>query len=248
MNEMENKGIILVIGIMTAVAIAGFILVSFLNKDYQAYLAEKPAEIQSQQIQNPDVSAQENQKLAGKAESTIDVCVDFDGGKDYYKKGTTRIGNSQNINEDYCGSEETLIEFYCNNKGGISEEFYNCQNGCNNGACLKSICGNNVCDYGEDVVSCSTDCPKSTCIDSDGGADIYLKGTATSNAPPPYYQNQTDSCLDAWSCEQHFGKGASCVNEAICHNDGIIGMSAYNCPNGCTDGACISQDSNSGKG
>src|SRR3989338_2084096 len=132
MNELENKGVILVIGIMIAVAIAGFVLVLFLNKDYQAALAEKPAELQSQQIQNPDVSAQENQKPARKKESTIDACVDFDYGKDYYKKGITRIGNNPKFNEDYC-SGNRLSEFYCNKEGGISQEAYLCLNGCSQG-------------------------------------------------------------------------------------------------------------------
>ena len=54
MNELGNKGVILVIGIMVAVAIAGLVLVSFLNKDYQAALAEKPVALSSQQTEKPN--------------------------------------------------------------------------------------------------------------------------------------------------------------------------------------------------
>lgn len=154
MDELKNKGVILVIGIMVAVAIAGVVIILFLNKDYQAALAEKSVALSSQQTEKPDVSAQENQKPAGKAESTIDACVDFDNEKNYYVKGIARIGNNPEFNEDYCFGNR-LSEFYCNKEGGISEEFYICQNGCKDGACVQ----------------------KPACTDSDSGQNYYTKGT-----------------------------------------------------------------------
>jgi hypothetical protein len=80
--------------------------------------------------------------------------------------------------------------------------------------------------------------PCQTCTDSDGGDNIYVKGYGTSNTLlPGYYENVSDYCLDSQTCQIHFGSNY-CVNEVLCFSDGIIGLSARNCPNGCSNGAC----------
>jgi hypothetical protein len=92
----------------------------------------------------------------------------------------------------------------------------------------EKICGDRVCDYGETTVSCPNDCKNpSSCEDSDGGLNYYIKGTVNaissgSNEP------LTDTCwnrgdeLREWAC------------------DGAIPIeSTYQCPNGCEDGICI---------
>jgi len=69
--------------------------------------------------------------------STCTGCGDSDGGKDYYVQGT--VVNSPNIEEnDYCGNENVLMEFWCD--GNVNKlEPYECLFGCNSdaGACYK---------------------------------------------------------------------------------------------------------------
>jgi len=91
-------------------------------------------------------------------------------------------------------------------------------------------CGNGICEAPENPCNCLTDCP-ATCTDSDGGANYYIRGTATSNAPEPYYNVVTDYCINV--------SGSQYVQEAVCQGNGIIGVTGYNCPNGCTNGRCI---------
>ena len=67
------------------------------------------------------------------------------------------------------------------------------------------------------------DCNQQKCTDSDGGKDIFVKGTANSG-----YNVVTDDCVDGLN-----------VNEAVCLEDGTIGVYTYGCQGGCSNGACI---------
>lgn len=71
------------------------------------------------------------------------------------------------------------------------------------------------------------------CTDSDGGADIYTKGSITSSAPDPYEQSAIDSC-----------QSSSIIEEFFCDDEGIIRFSGYECPSDhvCSDGACIEEE------
>lgn len=67
-------------------------------------------------------------------------CIDSDGGKNYYTKGTVTEGT--NSYTDYC-SELTLKEYFCLGTsavglGGAAEENYTCSYGCQSGACLSA--------------------------------------------------------------------------------------------------------------
>src|SRR3989344_425327 len=80
--------------------------------------------------------------------------------------------------------------------------------------------------------SCSSDlvwngdvCVPTTCIDSDGGLNYYLKGTATlSNGT-----SATDYC-----------PSFTVLAERYCSSE--ISTQSYTCPSGnCTNGACVNQ-------
>ena len=60
------------------------------------------------------------------------------------------------------------------------------------------------------------------CTDSDIGKIYNVAGTATSNAPKPYYSTITDSCMSTVY-----------LQEASCTNEGIISITSYKCPSGC---------------
>jgi len=90
------------------------------------------------------------------------------------------------------------------------------------------------------------------CIDSDGGKNIYVKGTISGsfiNADGDLIDlNQNESC-DIWggyahSCEAngttYDGTPYVCkVWEYYCGNNGQTEYEEIECPNGCNDGACI---------
>jgi len=54
------------------------------------------------------------------------VCSEFDGGKNYYFKGST--------DSDYCRDSKVLVEYYCEKNLRKSLE-YSCPQGCTNGIC-----------------------------------------------------------------------------------------------------------------
>ena len=67
-------------------------------------------------------------------------CVDTDGGKNYNLKGTVTPADSGAVKEDRCTGTPTvspnqLKEYFCNPDGSRGEEYYDCPNGCNDGAC-----------------------------------------------------------------------------------------------------------------
>ncbi|MCK5149783.1 hypothetical protein KAJ87_02565 [Candidatus Pacearchaeota archaeon] len=70
------------------------------------------------------------------------------------------------------------------------------------------------------------------CIDSDGGENIYVKGTASGyGLLADEIISETDQC-------QTNGD----IAEAVCSENGP-GVNFINCPNGCKDGACIKESS-----
>lgn len=76
-----------------------------------------------------------------------------------------------------------------------------------------------------------------TCVDSDGGFNIYVKGKTTG---PVVGQNRTDAEEDF--CSQY---DSNSLQEFTCghmpYNSSVIGLiqTGVNCPNGCSDGACV---------
>lgn len=87
-----------------------------------------------------------------------------------------------------------------------------------------SKCGDGVCGSGENSCNCKSDCEVGvTCIDSDGGLDYNVKGTATKEG----WDDITDFCVDTTK-----------LSESLCNNDGNPAYAQYSCPNGCSDGAC----------
>jgi len=60
------------------------------------------------------------------------------------------------------------------------------------------------------------------CTDSDGGLNYYVRGIATGT------ETLEDFCVNSTK-----------LSEAICNNDQREAFAQYNCPNGCSNGACI---------
>ena len=67
-------------------------------------------------------------------------CYDSDGGKNFYEKGTTIVGNYYWT--DYCDTKGDLVENIClyavANQPQRGAVLYACPNGCKSGACIPS--------------------------------------------------------------------------------------------------------------
>lgn len=78
------------------------------------------------------------------AEEPTAECTDSDSGSDYFTKGTVKTSASPLMNyTDICGPGSSeipagheLIEWNCDENGGVINEYYNCPNGCKGGACV----------------------------------------------------------------------------------------------------------------
>ncbi|MCD6434225.1 MAG: hypothetical protein J7L14_01280, partial [Candidatus Diapherotrites archaeon] len=81
----------------------------------------------------------------------------------------------------------------------------------------------------------------STCTDSDGGKNYYVKGVATARYSTGGEATLIDSCctdINDRNCNKATG---SVVNEAYCRSDNSVDATQYLCPQGytCRDGACV---------
>lgn len=146
------------------------------------------------------------------------ICKETDNGNDKMVKGKNTIYNSDNTvyttGSDYCYDKTTVAEFTCNN-GQWDITYEDCGDGyaCDLGACKALVA------------------PKPSCKDTDGGNEIFTKGTLYVYTPD--YGNQTviEACADSKT-----------MDELVC----LTGDSTYaythkkaECPYGCKDGACI---------
>jgi hypothetical protein len=105
---------------------------------------------------------------------TNKTCTDSDGGKNYYVKGFTQIG--QNTWTDTCQTANSVNENYCLNNLAHTEIF-DCPQGCKDGACVRtSFCGDGVCntEVGENEINCPQDC-KSDCSNCQNVLDMLNK-------------------------------------------------------------------------
>jgi len=139
-----------------------------------------------------------------------DYCTDSDGGFYYYEKGY--VNSSINgTHWDYCTGGGYLAEYYCSQNIGLMS-FYDCPDGCSNGACLNT-----------------TQNPTETCTDSDGGVHYYLKGYTNSSINGSFWDYCSGNYVIEYSCYT---------------NENYINIGSINCPDGCSNGACLNVTEN----
>jgi len=158
--------------------------------------------------------------------NTPPKCTDTDGGIYPNVKGSVTESHLKDPqpHTDYCEDITTLLPAYDSSTNACAagsscgvREFY-C-NGLNLG--FKDLLCSNGCSNGACLQS--TNISNATCTDSDGGINYYVFGTATDNT-----KSYSDYC-----------SSQNGLNEAFC--DPVYGAniaSAYNCPYGCSNGAC----------
>jgi hypothetical protein len=149
--------------------------------------------------------------------NTISNCTDTDGGTNVYVRGTTRgyMNSGAFMNQtDFC-MNATLIDGYCQNSIAYNVS-YPCTFGCSAG-------------------TCNPEPPVPNCTDTDGGVNIYVKGTATGvYVVNNTFMNITDYCVSSTNLmEAYCGPYGPQAEDTLC------GTGYY-----CQSGKCIYNTSN----
>ena len=130
-------------------------------------------------------------------------CNDTDGGQDIYVRAA--LIEDGTTYTDYCYDSDTVWEYYCS-AGSMQVIRRDCPT-------------DYICTAGECVYS-----PTETCSDTDGGDEIYAKGTVTKGTT-----SNTDSCYDSNTVREHYCSANTPAEHLVF------------CPYGysCSDGACV---------
>jgi len=152
-------------------------------------------------------------------QGTAQICVDGDGlsitTKRYvnvsicqtYNGNIVSCNTSVSFDTDYCASTQSVREYFCQNNASNST-IVNCP--------LDLICSDGACAPNTLITP--------TCTDSDGGYNIYVRGSSIDATGA----NRTDFC------------GSNVLLEYYCDITNTTQGNTTVCPNGCYDGACVS--------
>jgi len=158
--------------------------------------------------------------------NTKPLCSDSDGGYNIFVRGTCRDfvgGTAISTNIDSC-TNGSLREFYCLTNGSrCLNAFGSCPFGyvCENGACT---------NQSKNVANAQTNTSRQlVCSDSDGGYNIFIRGTCRD------YMQQGITSTNIDACENNVLREFYCANNSICVN------AFGSCPFGyiCENGTCI---------
>lgn len=118
-----------------------------------------------------------------------------------------------------CGIKDYSCKFMTDSQYHVDAMLFACPNGCADGACLTS---------NPDLVG--------TCTDSDGGKNYYVRGDYLGYYGGTYHMTGTESCvaLDLAGTVN----ASNYLGEAYCE-DNQLNYERYTCPNGCSNGVCI---------
>lgn len=155
-------------------------------------------------------------------------CTDSDGNDPFTKGVVTFLGTY----EDYCYDETRLKERICD-KGEMAFEWYECEEGCMEGAC-ETYCGNEICNGGESCGTCPEDC--GACC----GNDVIDANEDCDSCPEDVKCGPNEKCTDG-----------ICVSAAYC-GDGVCeeDENCANCPADCAceegykclEGSCVKKE------
>ncbi|MBI3026913.1 hypothetical protein HYY70_02275 [Candidatus Woesearchaeota archaeon] len=156
-------------------------------------------------------------------------CVDSDGGKEYYTKGTlatnypgwdlspvpdkcaVKVAAGNYEHKDYCdGKECYVIELSCDANNNPQRDMFRCASGCKDGTCVKRKCSELIIDECQKYDNCEVIKARKNrikCVDKPepckaGGCSGELCGEAS------YMDKMATTCeyKPKYACYQEFGK------------------------------------------
>ncbi|MBU3924178.1 MAG: hypothetical protein KJ592_04630 [Nanoarchaeota archaeon] len=166
-------------------------------------------------------------------------CIDSDGGKNYFEKGTVtddlclEDGSCfPTTSTDKCIASNKVYETYCLEDGSNWEGIEKiCDSGCVDGACKEGST--------QDVPT------EGTCSDSDGGINYNQKGTLTITEKSSPSDHCADTLLGSYRKRGMYLIEYSCAKNSFpifgTNIEDIYSLESYECPNGCREGACLEQ-------
>jgi hypothetical protein len=162
------------------------------------------------------------------------LCNDSDGGENYYVKGTV-WRNANVVWSDVCITPTALQEGYCPHRS--SNQLYKvrlveCPYGCFNGACLpreilyltKTTTTTTTTTTSSSITTTTkttTTTIREGCVDSDSGADYYVRGIANGANG-----RKVDRCISPTK-----------LREFLCTGNNVD-AEVFDCERGCTQGRC----------
>ena len=157
---------------------------------------------------------------------------------------TTNITCYSNVNcpqatNYYCNENglrcQNSTSYQCENPGITSSYCLASGGGASCGSCVATQGSNSTCYNGACVPTNQTT-GNSTCTDSDGGNEIYLKGTVTGKEiGTSKIISKTDYCTNQNNVVEYF-----CNDIYPNYEPGYVNNVIKSCPNSCVDGACVS--------
>ena len=150
-------------------------------------------------------------------------CKDSDGGKNYHEKGTINFGG-QIVFEDYCfndvfNTNTELKEGVCYEDGSWGELYYQCPNGCVNGACVVDVpecVYDSDCDYGYK-------CLNRACVKEVVGNICESGCLSNGKCYPMGYRRSGTYCSEDNEFVKLLPSDSSCNNNFECRSNLCIG-------------------------
>src|SRR3989344_181275 len=190
----------------------GATIVDSNKASWGAYVAYQPNTYGEWRIvDNPDQTGSWKKYWAKQTTSPPPTtCTDSDGGKVYLVKGNVVVAGFSG------GPPDSFAEDNCQSTSVLVEQFCNGDSASSENYTCPSgtTCSNGACIYVSGAA----------CTDSDGGKDYFVKGTATRTGEAS--QVDSDNCMSS-----------TILREVYC-NGNILSEENYNCPVGCSTGAC----------
>ena len=130
--------------LLITIIISSFVTYYFINAQAKAEkeLLNEQSQAKLEAASNQNESLTEQIKTLKENQN---VCSDSDGGQDYYVNGEVdykELDAQKSIKatgggSDDCQDKTTLREYYCDDSKKVQYSYFDCANGCSNGACIK---------------------------------------------------------------------------------------------------------------